>query len=223
MSMTDPRTLPCRDSQYWVIELTMMFPGGTLSDKVAVIHEIVPTFRHAKYLCFLELDPDICRSLTPDIYRSLTPTQPHLELAGVIGLSAFSTCIKIAVMPDYGFFAAHLRFIAAKTPASAPEIAAMMEALKEIADEVETSDRFTLPAGRLESAARGLAGLAGFLQQQILPEVVAAKNDRGEREVRWVIDTAMSMMGGMLIDAEQTPEGESKTYNLPPPPTVLDR
>lgn len=121
-------------------------------------------------------------------------------------------------MPDYAFYAAHLRYIARTTQRVTPEVAAMMEALDRIAGDVEERGAFTVPAADLRRTARALAGLAGFLQQHILPEAVAAGNAAGERQIRWVIDTSMEGMAALMTHAETTHDAEPKTVTLPPPP-----
>lgn len=82
-------------------------------------------------------------------------------------------------MADYGFYIAQLRFVARTTERVDPQVAEMMDELARIADSIETEGyAFTVPAGRLRVAGRALAGLAGLMQQQILPEVVADGNSR---------------------------------------------
>lgn len=119
---------------------------------------------------------------------------------------------------DHAFYAAQLRFIARSTDASTPEVAIMMEDLVRVADAVAAGPSFTVPADRLRSTARALAGVAGFLQQHILPEAVSAGNAAGEAQVRWVIDTSMAAMANLMTHAELTADAEPRTIDLPPPP-----
>ncbi len=121
-------------------------------------------------------------------------------------------------MTDYGFFVAHLRFVAARTDASTPEVAAMAAELGRVADAIEKGSDFSVANDRLRIAARGFAGLAGFLQERILPEVVAAGNAAGERQVRWVIDTSMRLMATLTTHAEIGTCAEPLVLKLPPPP-----
>lgn len=121
-------------------------------------------------------------------------------------------------MPDYGFFVAHLRFVTAKTEPESPEIAEMIAELGRIANAIEAGMKISVESDRLRLAARGLAGLAGFLQDRILPEVVAAKNAPGERQVRWVIDTSMRFMTKLTTRAELDESGEPLVLVLPMPP-----
>ena len=123
-------------------------------------------------------------------------------------------------MTTYGFFVAQLRFVAAKTARETPEVEAMMGMLERIAEDVETTDGIYVDVEDLHSASRALAGLAGFLQQHILPEAVAAKHELGERQVRWVIDTSMELMAALTVHADAD-NGESKeglALALPAPP-----
>ena len=122
-------------------------------------------------------------------------------------------------MGEYGFFVAHLRFIAAKTDISEPETAAMVAELGRIADALEASREITVPFDRLRIAARGLAGVAGFLQEQILPEAVAAGNKAGERQIRWVIDTSMRLMTKLAGRAELGGNDEPFVLSLPAAPS----
>ncbi len=123
-------------------------------------------------------------------------------------------------MSDYAFYAAHLRFIARTTDRSDPAVAAMMEDLGRVAEAVERRGAFTVPADRLRTTARALAGVAGFLQQHILPETVSAGNAVGEAQVRWVIDTSMEAMAVLMSHAEVSGDATDRVVDLPPPPAA---
>lgn len=125
-------------------------------------------------------------------------------------------------MADYGFFVAHLRFIAAKTDQSDPDVASMVDELGKFASAVESGREISVATDRLRVTARGLAGVAGFLQEQILPEVVAAGNAAGERQVRWVIDTSMRLMSTMTTRDALGGGDERLVLTLPPPPEGPD-
>jgi len=125
-------------------------------------------------------------------------------------------------MGEYGFFAAQLRFVAARTTSEAPELKAMMAELGAMADCVETTGQISVTADKLRLAGRALAGVAGFLQQHILPEAVAAGNARGEAQIRWVIDTSMEFMAKLTVHAEQSQDGGDLTLDLPPPPELSE-
>ena len=122
-------------------------------------------------------------------------------------------------MSDYKFFANYMRFVAGKMPSETSEIVNMMDELGRVASEIEVAGEFSVSPDKLEHVARALAGLAGFLQQQILPEVVADNNIRGEAQVRWVIDTSMELMGNLTVRAESGDHDPSTLFQLPPPPT----
>ncbi len=128
-------------------------------------------------------------------------------------------------MSDYRFYAAILRFVASKTGRDDARVAAMMECLNGVAAEVEARGGFSVAAERLELTARALAGVAAFLQKQILPEVVAEGNGGGEAQVRWAIDTAMDGVNRLLSHAAQAAqaggEGGPLAVNLPPPPAAV--
>lgn len=121
-------------------------------------------------------------------------------------------------MSGYGFYCAQLRYFARTTERISPDVAAMMDVLLAIADQVEAQGSYTVKAGELRLAARALAGIAGLLQKHVLPEVVAAGNGRGEAQVRWTIDTSMEAMTILMTHAD-APEGASdRTIALPVPP-----
>ena len=120
-------------------------------------------------------------------------------------------------MSEYDFYIKHLRFIAARTEKTSPDVSAMVDELNRMADAIENAGGFIIPADRLKVAGRALAGLAGFLQDRILPEAIAAGNDAGERQIRWVIDTSMQFMSVLLARAETAPT-EDAAMELPPPP-----
>jgi len=117
---------------------------------------------------------------------------------------------------DYGFYAACLRFVARRTEAATPDITAMMRDLEDIATGVETEGVVLVAAPRLRTAARALAGVAGLLQQHILPEAVAAGDAAGEARVRWMIDTSMETMTALASRADLADPGETIRLDLPP-------
>lgn len=120
-------------------------------------------------------------------------------------------------MSDYAFYARMLRFVAGKTGGQEDErMRAMAAALAAVADEVEARGAYTVPADRLDLTARALAGVAGFLQQRILPEAVAHGNAAGERQVRWVVDASMEAVSLLLSRAALG--GEGPVGVMPPPP-----
>ena len=96
----------------------------------------------------------------------------------------------------------------------------MVAELARIADTIEAGKDIEVPIDKLRLAARGLAGVAGFLQEQILPEVVAAGNAAGERQVRWVIDTSMRMMTRLTTRAELGGDDGPFVLTLPAPPSA---
>jgi len=125
-------------------------------------------------------------------------------------------------MRQYGFFTAQLRFAASKTERATADIDVMMDVLSDIADQIDAHESFTVDAKNMRIGARALAGVAGFLQQHILPEVIAAKNNLGERQVRWTIETSMALMATMITHAEMTHDQEALELTLPDAPTLLD-
>lgn len=118
-------------------------------------------------------------------------------------------------MSDYRFFAACLRFVARRTDAATPELAALMADLEAIAAGVEAEGALIVGRDRFKGAARALAGVAAMLQQQILPEAVAAGDAGAERRVRWMIDAAMTGMAGLSAHGESADAGD---YRKPLPP-----
>jgi len=131
-------------------------------------------------------------------------------------------------MSDYDFLAGFLKYVGDTTQRETPEISEMMDELLRAADELKQTGQITVPEDRLHLAARAMAGVAGFLQKQILPEVVAAENEKGQIQVRWVIDTSMAAMGQLLGHAELTKndttssEGRDFVVQLPSPPTYAN-
>ncbi|MBL4616033.1 MAG: hypothetical protein JKY27_14340 [Magnetovibrio sp.] len=121
-------------------------------------------------------------------------------------------------MNDYEFFTAQLRFAASKTDRTTDDIDQMMQQLASIAQQIDRDNSFHVEAKDMRIGARALAGVAGFLQQRILPEVVAAKNNVGEQQVRWTINTAMSLMATMTSHAEMTNDLDGLKLVLPAPP-----
>ena len=121
-------------------------------------------------------------------------------------------------MSDYRFYAAILRFVAQKSDRNDPQVAAMMSILEQAADEIDTDSAFNVAADRLEMTARAFAGVAAFLQKQILPETVAAENKTGETQVRWAIDNAMEAVNTLLGRAALAEQRSDLRITLPTPP-----
>lgn len=117
------------------------------------------------------------------------------------------------ILSDLTFYFKLLRFVADKTERNDPRVAAMMDLLVDAADAFEAAGAYRLPADRLPLAARAFAGVAAFLQRQILPSVVADQNTAGERQIRWAIDTAMASVNSLLMQATAV-EGASVTLVL---------
>jgi len=121
-------------------------------------------------------------------------------------------------LSDYRFYASILRFVARKTERADPRIAAMMDRLEETAGQIESQGLFDVAADQLENTARAFAGVAGFLQKQILPEAIAAGNQPGETQIRWAIDNAMDAVNNLLARAALAEKKTDIRITLPPPP-----
>jgi len=121
-------------------------------------------------------------------------------------------------LSDYRFYASILRFVAQKTDRNDPQVAAMMAILEQAAAEIDSLGAFNVDADRLEMTARAFAGVAAFLQKQILPEVVAAENKPGETQVRWAIDNAMEAVNALLGRAALAEQRSDMRMTLPAPP-----
>lgn len=120
-------------------------------------------------------------------------------------------------MTNYDFYIAQLRFVATRTARESDEVACSVDALLQLADDIaQGSGIFFVPANSLRINARALAGFAGFLQQHILPEVVAAGNAAGEKQVRWSIEASMAMMAQLTTHAELTHDAQDLSVTLPP-------
>lgn len=100
--------------------------------------------------------------------------------------------------PEAAHFAAILRFVARKSERNDPRIADMMDALTAAAAAIEATGAFSVPSDKLELTARAFAGVAAFLQKQILPEAVSEGNTTGEQQIRWAVDTAMAAVNTLL-------------------------
>ncbi|HSV29791.1 MAG TPA: hypothetical protein VLL76_09525 [Candidatus Omnitrophota bacterium] len=121
-------------------------------------------------------------------------------------------------MTDHAFYAQTLRFVAGKTERVDDRVAAMMDALTAAAADIEQSGAVAVAPERIELTARAFAGVAGFLQKQILPEVVAHANQAGERQVRWSIDTSMDIVNRLLGAVARGEAEATIKVELPPPP-----
>lgn len=118
---------------------------------------------------------------------------------------------------EFTLFAAMLRYVAGKTERGDPRIEAMMDLLGMAATGIETSGAFLVPADRLELGARAFAGVAAFLQKQILPEAVSEGNAAGERQIRWAVDSAMAVVNTLLSRAAAG-DGQAVEIHLDAPP-----
>ena len=120
-------------------------------------------------------------------------------------------------MTNYKFFVAQLRFVANRTERESGDVACKVDALLVIADEVDGGNRkIFIAAKNLRNTSRALAGVAGFLQQHILPEVIADANVTGEKQIRWTIETCMALMAKLMTHAELTKDAEGLYVTLPP-------
>ena len=123
-------------------------------------------------------------------------------------------------MINYDFFTAQLRFIAKKTGREPGGVDDTMQALERVINALQIhKDSFDVGANDLRVTARALAGVAGFLQQHILPEAVAAGHSVGEEQIRWTIETCMSMMAKLMSHAELNKDQKDIKLKLPVYPT----
>jgi hypothetical protein len=122
-------------------------------------------------------------------------------------------------MSQFSFYAAILRFVAAKTERVDERVAGMMDELTAAAGQIEAGGRFQVAGDRLELTARAFAGVAGLLQKSILPEAVAHGNAAGETQIRWAVDAAMEAVS-LLLSRAALQKGEPVEVVLPEPPVV---
>lgn len=107
--------------------------------------------------------------------------------------------------------------MANRTKCESGDVARKIDALLAIADEVDRGNgNFFIAAKNLRNTSRALAGVAGFLQQHILPEVIADANVTGEKQVRWTIETCMALMAKLMTHAELTKDAQDLNITLPP-------
>ncbi len=125
-------------------------------------------------------------------------------------------------MSEYKFYAGYLSFVAKRTAPTTAEIRQMMEELYNIADILEVDITFTVKKNELRITARAFAGLAGFLQKNILPEAKDKRNTIGELQIRWVIDTSMELMSNLMVHAELTSDSNDFVAILPKPPSITE-
>jgi len=123
-------------------------------------------------------------------------------------------------MSIYNFYAGYLRFVAENTTPDSLEIQDMMAELNYIAKILENNTMFTVEKNKLLMTSRALAGVAGFLQQQILPEIIEAGNTSGEIQIRWVINTSMNIMSNLMVHAELKNNCDGFVAVLPEPPVI---
>jgi hypothetical protein len=123
-------------------------------------------------------------------------------------------------MSIYNFYAGYLRFVAENTTPDSLEIQDMMAELNYIAKILENNTMFTVEKNKLLVTSRALAGVAGFLQQQILPEIIEAGNTSGEIQIRWVINTSMNIMSNLMVHAELKNNCDGFVAVLPEPPVI---
>ena len=125
-------------------------------------------------------------------------------------------------MAGYDFYAGIIRFVVRTSARIDPKVASMMECLDSVAAAIETSDRFEVPLDKRDLYARALAGVAGFLQDRILPETIADNNKKAETQIRWAVDTSFASMSILLkLQGLQDPQ-PLVTIALPPPPDLTD-
>ncbi|MEQ5777924.1 MULTISPECIES: hypothetical protein [unclassified Thalassospira] len=121
---------------------------------------------------------------------------------------------------QYAFFAGILRFVAKKTATDDADIQVMMGHLAGIADAVEKTGQFMILRENCESAARGFAGVAKFLQERILPEALADGNKGAVEQLKWAIETSLALAAELVkrITVADYEGQASFTFDLPQPP-----
>ena len=122
-------------------------------------------------------------------------------------------------MADYGFYAGILRFVASTSERLDPRVTAMMECLDHAAAAIDQAGTYTVIHDQREYYARALAGVAAFLQKQILPETIAEANAVAEAQVRWAIDTSMDSMT-QILQAQAAQHQDPVVIAFPPPPLI---
>ena len=123
-------------------------------------------------------------------------------------------------MSIYNFYAGYLRFVAENTTPDTSDIQDMMAELNYISKILENNSTFTVEQNKLLITSRALAGVAGFLQQHILPEIIEAENTSGELQIRWVIDASMNIMSNLMVHAELANNCDEFVAVLPEPPVI---
>ena len=123
-------------------------------------------------------------------------------------------------MADYQFYTGILRFVAQTAARDDAKVAVMMDCLNRMADAIDAEGCFAIPLDLRGIYTRALAGVAGFLQDRILPEAVANQNKLAEVQIRWSVDTAMTQMTHLVkLQAHGDLEPQA-LFVLPPPPAV---
>ncbi len=96
------------------------------------------------------------------------------------------------------FFVNIMRFISARTQAEEDEMRAMMFHLRAIADQVEKGPNILVAGRDARLAARGLAGVTSFIQDRILPEAIADKNQEAIDQLQSASQLALQLSGLIL-------------------------
>jgi hypothetical protein len=112
---------------------------------------------------------------------------------------------RMSQSPD---FAAILGFVAVRMPVAPDTPAAeYRKVLRALQAEIVATGRGRVAPAERERTARALAGIAGFLQREILPETIAHANPAAECQIRAAIDTAMGAVTTLMTAAaRQEPE-----------------
>ena len=102
---------------------------------------------------------------------------------------------------SHQFYANLLLFVARRTEAGDERTRTLMAILERAAQSFAATGFYDVPATETDLTARALAGVAAFLQKQILPETVAAAHSDAEAQIRWAIDSAMDGVNTLLSRA----------------------
>jgi len=105
-----------------------------------------------------------------------------------------------------------LAFVAARMPAADPAITGYRAALLEVHAVLARGAVPRIAPTERERTARALAGFAGFLHREILPETIAHGHAAAEAQIRAAIDSAMGAATALL--------GAQARHD--PDPTALD-
>jgi folylpolyglutamate synthase/dihydropteroate synthase len=118
---------------------------------------------------------------------------------------------------SYSGFAAMIRFVVSKTTPTDKAMGQMLDLLRSVSVDIETTGKFDVSRVNAEPAARGLAGIAKFLQEHILPEALHVQDEDAIEQVKYAIEGSLALSAEILKQYNDPGLEDRATFSIEVP------